>query len=219
MDYNKSDFNIVEDAQEVENDNSVGEKKKFSPLRECYEWMDAVVASIVVVVLLFTFVFRVVSVDGRSMLQTLQHKDKVIISNIGYEPEYGDIVVVSRNYQNDESLKDMRNNEPIIKRVIATEYQMVDIDFGTGVVTVDGVPLNEPYTNTPTNLKYDIDFPVTVPENCVFVLGDNRNDSLDSRSSDIGMVDKKYILGRAFVRIWRDEEFRKSDSDIFAKIS
>ena len=153
------------------------------------------------------------------MLQTQQKKDKVIISKVGYEPKYGNIVVVSRNYENEESAVGNRFSEPIIKRVIATEYQQVDIDFVTGEVRVDGVLLDEPYINTPTNLQYDISFPVTVPEGCVFVMGDNRNESLDSRSSSIGMVDEKYILGRAFFRIWRDADYRKFNGDIFEKLS
>lgn len=207
---------VLSDAAQVQ---TPQDGKKFSPMREAYEWMDAVVAAVVSVILLFTFVFRVVSVDGTSMLQTLQHNDKVIISNIGYEPKYGDIVVVSRNYENDEAAVQNRYSEPIIKRVIATEFQQVDIDFVTGAVRVDGVLLDEPYINTPTNLAYDVEFPVTVPEGCIFVLGDNRNGSLDSRSSSIGMVNKKYVLGRAFFRIWRDADVRQSDHDIFAKLS
>ena len=101
---------------------------------------------------------------------------------------------------------------PIIKRVIATEGQTVDIDFENGVVFVDGKRLIEPYTRTPTNLSYDVKFPITVKKNCVFVMGDNRNDSLDSRSSSIGdggMLDKRYILGKALIRIFPFDKFGK----------
>ena len=170
-------------------------------VREIYDWVDAIVVTLIAVVVLFTFVFRIVGVKGESMLQTLHPDDRVIITNLFYKPKAGDIVVISRNYTNDENQVKTRDNEPIIKRVIATEGQTVDIDFSTGVVTVDGVQLEETYINTPTNLHYDITFPQRVPENCIFVMGDNRNKSLDSRSSEIGMIDQRYVLGHAVFRV------------------
>ena len=100
----------------------------------------------------------------------------------------GDIIVASK-----DSFKD---GEPIIKRVIATEGQTVDIDFTAGIVYVDGEALVEPYINTPTTLKEGNEFPLTVSEGCVFVMGDNRNDSWDSRSIQIGQIDCREILGR-----------------------
>ena len=113
-------------------------------------------------------------------------------------------MVVSRNVEN--STESMREeNGPIIKRVIATEFQIVDIDFETGTVYVDNMPLDEPYISTPTLDKYDVEFPLTVPEGCIFVLGDNRDVSLDSRSSRIGdggMIDTRYVLGRAVYRVF-----------------
>ena len=90
-----------------------------------------------------------------------------------------------------------KDGEPIIKRVIAPEGQTVDIDFVEGIVYVDGVALDEPYTNTPTTLFEGVSFPLTVEDGCIFVLGDNRNDSLDSRSREIGQIDKREILGKA----------------------
>jgi len=133
---------------------------------------------------------RMVIVSGPSMLPTLQDGDRLILlNNIFYgKPKYGDIVVASK-----DSFKD---GEPIIKRVIATEGQTVDIDFESGVVFVDGIALDEPYINTPTTLKEGTAFPLTVAEGCVFVMGDNRNDSLDSRSTEIGQIDCREILGR-----------------------
>ena len=97
--------------------------------------------------------------------------------------------------------KDTFQKEPIIKRVIATEGQTIDIDFNAGIVYVDGKALDEPYVNSPTNNQLDFTGKVTVPENCVFVMGDNRNDSTDSRSSLIGCVDKRYIMGKVLLRI------------------
>ena len=150
--------------------------------------------------LIFSFVFRVATIDGPSMEDTLFEDEKVIITNLAYKPKAGDIVVVSRNKSN--SLTE-ESELPIIKRIIATEGQVVDIDFVKGEVYVDGVKEN--YVDVPTNLHYDITFPVTVDEGCVFVLGDNRNDSIDSRASWIGnngMIDTRYILGHAVFRIY-----------------
>ena len=137
------------------------------------------------------FLFRMVVVSGPSMMQTLQDGDSLILlSNLLYtNPKYGDIVVASKD--------SFKNGEPIIKRVIATEGQTVDIDFVEGIVYVDGVALSEPYTNTPTNLFEGTVFPLTVKEGHVFVLGDNRNDSMDSRSTQIGQIDKRELLGKA----------------------
>ena len=143
------------------------------------------------IVLVFLLLFRIVVVSGPSMNTTLIHGDYlVLMNNIFYpEPKQGDIVVISK-----ESYK---GGEPIIKRVIATEGQCVDIDFDAGVVYVNGNALEEPYTNTPTNLYEGVDFPLMVDEGCIFVMGDNRNESKDSRSLDIGQVDTREVLGKA----------------------
>lgn len=170
---------------------------------DLFDWFEILVTAIILLVFLFTFVFKVVTINGRSMLNTLRNGEKLIISDIGYAPKRGDIVVISRNANNIVGSED--SNTSIIKRVIATEGQVVDIDFTKGIVSVDGVALDEPYTKTLTNLSYDIEFPVVVKPGCVFVLGDNRNDSTDSRSSligDEGMIDERYILGKALYRIF-----------------
>lgn len=146
---------------------------------------------LVVILLVFLLLFRVVVVSGGSMNSTLIHGDYLLlINNIFYqEPEYGDVVVFGKDSYHD--------GEPVIKRVIAVEGQWVDIDFEAGVVYVDGTALDEPYTNTPTNMYEGVDFPLMVDENCIFVMGDNRNESKDSRSPDIGQVDKREIMGKA----------------------
>lgn len=170
---------------------------------ELFDWLEIIVCAIIIVVLIFTFVFRVVTIIGQSMENTVFEGEKLIISNWFYTPKAGDVVVISRNIDNTPG--DSASGGPIIKRIIATENQVVNIDFSTGVVYVDGVALDEPYTKTPTNLKYDIEFPVTVKPGCVFCLGDNRNESLDSRSSaigDNGMIDTRYILGRVVFRVF-----------------
>lgn len=178
------------------------------PLRELFEWLDIVVASIIAVVIIFTFVFRIVAIEGPSMMDTLFDGERVVISNLFYEPKRGDVVVISRNTENSGEVGSY--DEPIIKRVIATEGEVVDIDFVKGIVYVDGVALKEAYIREPTYRSFDITFPVRVKENCVFVMGDNRNDSLDSRSSQIGdngMIDEKYILGHAVLRVFPLNKF------------
>ena len=171
---------------------------------EIIDWLEVVSSAVIIVVLIFTFLFRIATIDGDSMLNTLHNGEKVVISNLFYSPKRGDIVVVSRNTNN--SLQEEDSSQlPIIKRVIATEGQTVDIDFINGVVYVDGVELEEPYAKAPTLARGDVEFPVTVPTDCVFVLGDNRNESLDSRFSRIGedgMIHEKYILGHAIFRIF-----------------
>ncbi len=178
-------------------------------VKQIFEWLDVLVAAVVAVVLIFSFVFRIATIEGTSMLDTLKENDRVVISNIAYTPKNGDIVIISRN-TNNEPLEENFDNQPIIKRIIATEGQKVDIDFEKGIVYVDDKKLDEPYIKTPTTQKDDIDFPVFVPEGCVFVLGDNRGISLDSRSSrigDMGMIDERYILGKVLFRIFPISEF------------
>ena len=143
------------------------------------------------VLLVFSFLFRVVVVSGPSMNATLTDGDwLVLIGNVLYtEPKRGDIIVASKDSFDDGA--------PIIKRVIATAGQTVDINFETGVVYVDNVALEEDYILCPTHLYEGVNFPLTVDDGCVFVLGDNRGNSKDSRSPEIGLIDQREILGRA----------------------
>lgn len=143
-----------------------------------------------VIMILFLIFFRIIVVSGPSMKMTLLDGDYLLlISNLFYrEPEKGDVVVVSK--------QDYDNGKPIVKRVIATEGQIVDMDFANGIVYVDGLPLEEDYINTPTNLDEGSVFPQIVEEDHVFVMGDNRNNSKDSRSLEIGQVDKREVLGK-----------------------
>ena len=144
-----------------------------------------------VIMVVFLLLFRIVVVSGSSMYNTLWHGDwLLVVSNVFCgDPEYGDIIVASKDSFND--------GEPIIKRVIATEGQTVDIDFETGTVRVDGVVLQEDYIYSPTTDDEGMEFPLVVEENCVFVMGDNRGVSNDSRCPDIGQIDQREILGRA----------------------
>ncbi|MBE6963796.1 MAG: signal peptidase I [Ruminococcaceae bacterium] len=158
--------------------------------REQYEWVQALVYSVLAVVVLFTFVVRLIGVDGRSMVPTLRHGDRLLVLNpILYDGyRYGDIVVLR---------KATFMEEPIVKRVIATEGQTVDINFRTGEVYVDGKLLKEDYINELTFQEEGTEFPLIVPKGEVFVMGDNRNHSADSRHSGLGTVDCRYMLGKA----------------------
>lgn len=191
------------------------ENKQFK--RDLFDWIEVLVHAILAVVLCFSFLFRIATIDGDSMMNTLVNGERVVINNIFYTPKSGDIVVISRNKQNDV-YDNNPQDKPIIKRIIATEGQSVDIDFEQGIVYVDGVELDEPYTKPmqpyEKYAKYDIQFPVTVDEGCVFVLGDNRPVSLDSRSSQIGeygMIDTRYILGHAVFRVFPFNKIGKID--------
>ena len=149
-----------------------------------------------VVMVVFMLLFRIVIVSGSSMYSTLWNGDWLLVTGsvLYHEPEAGDIIVASKDSFND--------GEPIIKRVIATEGQTVDIDFYAGIVYVDGMALEEDYTYTLTNVQEGIVFPITIADGCIFAMGDNRNGSKDSRHPDIGMIDTREILGRAVFLIF-----------------
>lgn len=180
------------------------EKDKKSETRsavfEVFDWVDSIVFAVVLMTMLFVFVFRVVRISGDSMQNTVFNDERVVISNVLYTPKRGDVVVVSRDFFN--TMQTSIGSEPIIKRVIATEGETVDIDFDEGIVYVNGKPLDEPYVKNLTTRKDDVNFPLTVKEGCVFLLGDNRAVSKDSRDSSIGLVDERYILGKVILRVY-----------------
>ena len=172
-----------------------------------YDFIEMIIIAIAITILTFMFAGRLTVVDGPSMMKTLSDKDVLVVTNLGYAPQTDDIVVFQQ--------PDGRVNGAIVKRVIATEGQTVDIDFDNWIVYVDGKPLytdeignpeREPYVNYDDfegrrMNEYDIDFPITVGKGQVFVMGDNRNQSTDSRSSAIGTVDERYIFGKVLFRV------------------
>lgn len=158
-----------------------------------YEWIDSVMGAIVVIFILFTFLFRVVGVDGTSMVPTLNNGDWVAISGINFHPRRGDIVVVTQ--PNDV-------HEPLIKRIVAIGGDTIDINFTSHKVSINGTFIEEPYISEPTARKFDVEFPLTIPAGFVFVMGDNRNNSKDSRASGIGLIDERYILGNTLFRLY-----------------
>lgn len=162
------------------------EEKKEENKSFLYDVISVFTTALVIIAILFTFFIRFVGVDGKSMVPTLNDKDWLVVSAINTKINQGDIVI---------STQPNAFNEPIVKRVIAKGGQTVDIDFENGYVFVDGQKLDEPYIAEPTNSREGVTFPLTVPDGKLFLMGDNRNDSTDSRSPLVGCVDERYILG------------------------
>ena len=194
---NNKDYEAWEERlEENQEPESKEQKSKPSWQKTVLLYLHDMVYLLAIAIVALLLCFRVVVVSGTSMNTTLLDGDYLLLlSNTFYHnPQYGDIIVAAK-----DSFKD---GEPIVKRVIATEGQWVDIDFEKGIVYVsdDGMTtwrqLDEPYTNTPTNVQEGVQFPLYVEEGCLFVMGDNRNGSRDSRSPDIGLVDKREVLGK-----------------------
>lgn len=183
--------NITEQTETMEAANVQSEtskKKKDSGKLDFYDISQCVISALVVGILVFIFMFRVIGVRGNSMLSTLHNGDRVVASGVFYTPKNGDVIILKSDYY----------DQPLVKRIIATENQEVDIDFSQGVVYVDGLALDEPYIYEATYVDEGFKGPVTVPEGCVFVMGDNRNESNDSRSPTIGFVDEREIFGKVY---------------------
>ncbi len=195
-----------EDTENIEDTENTGDAEKTKRnLLSVVEYIEIFAFAILFVLLVFSFAFRVCVVDGNSMNNTLKNQEKVLTTNLFYSPEGGDIVVF---YENNV------HEKPLVKRVIATEGQIVQINFNTGKVYVDGEALDEDYVYLNTgkyeygiiyqNPNFDRDtkiLKVTVPDDCVFVMGDNRNGSDDSRNSSIGFISDQQIMGKVIFRI------------------
>lgn len=199
------------DTREEQNGKEALLEGGLSSAGNVFDWVKSFLFSLATVIFIFTLLFRGVTVDGGSMLPTLEDNDYLIISDLMYQPKTGDIVVVqSPHYKN--------GTEPLIKRVIATGGQIVKIDFNTWQVWVDGILLDEDYILKDTSFSMNVEdlqpdesglAEVTVEENCIFVMGDNRNDSLDSRSEAVGQIEENYIMGRVVLRISPFAKFGK----------
>ena len=189
---------MEENREEMQQPPKETKEEKRLPGQDVYEWVQALVCSVLTVVMLFTFAVRLIGVDGHSMVPTLQHTDRLVVLSpiLCHDYKAGDIVVLR---------KGSFSVEPIVKRVIAVGGQSVDIDYASGTVYVDGSPLDEPY------IKETMYFPASytmsqthwdVPEGQLFLMGDNRNGSTDSRDERLGPVDEGYVLGRAVLALW-----------------
>ncbi|MGN0550763.1 MAG: signal peptidase I [Acutalibacteraceae bacterium] len=184
--FNASDSKQVLPAEEQ----AIEEPKSTGAASVCFEWLQAIITALVIVVIVLTFFVRIVDVDGSSMTNTLQHGDKLLVTNFLYEVENNDIVIISHGQE---------YSKPIVKRVIAKAGQRVKIDYENDIVTVDGVVLNEPYIRE-KDMQKKIDCvynDVVVPEGMLFVMGDNRNGSLDSRSVEVGLINENDVIGKA----------------------
>lgn len=214
------------ETQSNSNENASSEtatSKKTNFFEELCDMVESVLFSIFAVILIFTFLFKVASVVGTSMVPTLEQDDKLIVASAFYNnPKYGDIVII--NAQDAHLLPDtngdgVRNNDdtvqlgdglhkPIVKRVIATAGQTLDIDFDTGNVYIDGEVINESYINDLTDRdEGGFEYPITIPDGYVFVLGDNRGVSKDSRSYQVGLIPVEDIIGKVVFRISPIEKF------------
>jgi signal peptidase I len=169
----------------------LGKNRETGLLYEAYEWVGIISFVVVFIVLLFLFVFREIGVIGNSMLNTLHDGDRIIVYTMNYKPKDNDIVVMYS-----DKLK-----KTLIKRVIAVEGQKVYIDYTAHRVYVDGELRDEPYIKEETAFMGEtpVSMPTTVPPDCVFVMGDNRNNSIDSRSSEVGMIKNNLIIGKAIL--------------------
>ena len=185
---------IIEAAEQTAKEDV--EKKILNRRQSIFKDFRDIMAVIMAFMLVYVLFFRAVVVVGDSMFDTLANGDRLLVLNnfLYRNPQPSDVIVASKD--------SFRGGECIIKRVIATEGQVVDIDFLTGTVYVDGQALDEPYLFSPTKRPEGMNFPLVVDAGCVFVMGDNRMYSKDSRDPEIGMIDVREILGKAIFLLW-----------------
>lgn len=160
-------------------------EEKFDLKRELFEWVETIVVSMIIVSLISVYGFRLMNVVGNSMVPTLYNGEKVVMNTFDKNYEPGDVIGVKR-----------RGDTPLVKRIIAKEYDKVMIDFEEGKVYVNDHLLDEPYINDLTLTRQEQDYPLIVPKGELFVMGDNRNHSDDSRIKSIGTVDERNVIGK-----------------------
>ena len=174
-------------------------KEEKRPGRELFEWLQMIMGCVLAAVVVFNCFARLTRVDGDSMNDTLQDGELMLVWSLGYTPKQGDIVVLNK------TTADFLGNRAIVKRVIATGGQTVDIDYSSGTVYVDGLPLDEPYIREEMFLPFASTMQQThweVPEGSIFAMGDNRNYSTDSRDDRLGTIHEDYVLGKVVFGLW-----------------
>ncbi len=170
---------------------TVGNAQKNKLFASLYDYVEAIVVAMVLLLVFFTFLFRIAGVRGGSMQPTLRQNDMLLLSIHMYTPHHGDVVVIDRHTQ-----------EPLIKRVIGVAGDTIFIDKQSGAVYRNGQKLEEAYIYKTFTVPNDLTEAVTVPKGHIFVLGDNRSLSKDSRDEEIGMVDLEDVVGKAIFRVW-----------------
>ncbi|MCL1904107.1 MAG: signal peptidase I [Oscillospiraceae bacterium] len=224
----------------IDNKAAVNQRKGGWFIRDVFDWGETVVSALIIIVVVFTFIMRVTSVDGGSMMPTLQNKDQILVTNFFYTPKHNDIVVIyAPNLYNDEKAEkglESPYGKDIIKRVIGVAGDTVRIEThadGDGMVYLNGEPITDldklfeetHYINSPTYVNGNQPLEITVPDGYVFVLGDNRGNSVDSRYIDmttrqgaVGLVDINHIAGKAFFRVAGDKEVWGSFWNAFGRV-
>ena len=206
-------------------------ESSFNLLKEVWEWIYTIAIALIIAFGIKTFLFDIVRVDGPSMNPTLIHNDRLIVTKLGYEPDYGDIVILDSTYSDRQEyykeyeeengklnfiektidyfkLPNNLKRRFYVKRVIAMEGDTVDLMNGD--VFVNGEVLEEEYFDGETFITdFAVEYPFTVSEGHVFVMGDNRSNSKDSRSSDLGEVPVEALMGKAQIRVWPIASFGK----------
>ncbi len=188
-------------------DNEDDKRSKFvaakadGGMANVFDWIKSVIFALVIVIFCLNFFFRLVDVKGTSMVETLQNRDKLIVTNFNYTPKPNDIVVISHGKE---------YNEPIVKRVIATAGQTLKLDYENDRIIVDGIVIEEPYLDVSTfcNVEADYEIPEVIPNGMIFVMGDNRGVSMDSRDSRIGLISVDNVIGKAQFVVFPFTDFK-----------
>ena len=193
--YGDHDADAVEDRNKeaIENDEKIAQQQSVNMKKEIFEWIQAIVIALVIALLIRSYVFSLIKVNGHSMQPTLYHNERLVVTKLMYTPSQGDIIILD---------PPAHQQGPYVKRIMAVEGQTIDIDYNNGKIYVDGVELQEDYIKERISSRGNIALPMKVPENTAFVLGDNRNNSRDSRYKDIGVIPYENIIGKVTVRIW-----------------